>query len=170
MSQPFIGEIRLGGWNFAPVDWAFCDGSIQSISQNETLFNLIGTTYGGNGQTTYALPNLLGRVPIHMGTDNSDHTYILAQSSGTETVTLQTNELPVHSHDLQADSAAASSTSPSGTTPAVSAVDVYITPTDATATAAATTTAGGQQPHDNLMPYQCITYIIALYGVYPSQD
>jgi microcystin-dependent protein len=170
MSQPYVGEIRMGGWSFAPVNWSFCDGSTIAIDQNQALFNLIGTTYGGNGQTTFNVPNLLGRVPIHMGTSTSGATYIIGQLSGSETVTLQTTQIPAHSHPLTATSGPASTQpSPAGQTFAASTPNLYITPTAVTATSAASTAAGGSQPHENIMPFQCVTYIIALFGVYPPQ-
>src|SRR5579872_5609972 len=109
MSQPYVGEIRMGGWNFAPVGWQFCDGTLLPISEFETLFNLIGTTYGGDGQSTFAVPDLRGRLPIHVG-----NSFVLAQTGGEETVTLTTNQIPSHNHPLQASSAASSSTNPTG--------------------------------------------------------
>lgn len=170
MSEPYIGEIRMGAWNFAPVNWAFCNGAIQPIDQNTTLYALIGTTYGGDGVQTFALPDLQGRVPIHQGTDPSGNPYVIGQRSGTESVTLLTNQLPSHNHPLQASTGAPSSTDPTGLTFASSTVNTYITPTTIVATAAGTTTAGGSQPHENLMPFLCITYIIALFGVFPTQS
>src|SRR5271165_5323133 len=109
MSSPFVGEIRMFAGNFAPAGWAFCDGQLLSISQNETLFNLIGTTYGGDGQSTFALPNLQGRIPIHQGNG-----FVLAQSGGTETVTLNLNQIPAHTHPPQAGAAGGTSNSPAG--------------------------------------------------------
>src|SRR3979411_2112811 len=102
MAQPYVGEIRMFGGNFAPIGWAFCDGSLLAISQNAALFTLIGTTYGGDGQNTFALPNLLGRAPIHMGTDRFGNGYVIGQLSGTESVTLTTTQLPAHNHPLEA--------------------------------------------------------------------
>jgi microcystin-dependent protein len=169
MSQPFVGEIRMVGFNFAPVGWAFCDGSTQSIDQNTALFQLIGTTYGGDGTTTYNLPNLLGRLPIHQGIDTSGNPYVLGQISGTETVTLTTQQIPSHNHPLQAASSAATMTNPTALTLAASNVDVYVTPTSPTATIDASTLSGGSQPHDNLMPFLCINFIISLFGIFPSQ-
>jgi microcystin-dependent protein len=171
MAQPYIGEIRMGGWNFAPADWAFCDGSLISISQNSTLFTLIGTTYGGNGTTTFALPDFRGRVPVHQGTDANGNPYAMGQISGAESVTLTTTQIPVHNHPLEASTEAATSTIPTGLTFAVSTPDVYAQSSDEiAATSAGTTMTGGGQQHDNRMPYQCVTFIIAEFGIYPSQN
>ena len=169
MGQPFIGEIRMGGWTFAPVGWAFCDGSLQSIAQSEVLFQLIGTTYGGDGVQTYALPNLLGRLPVHQGRDSNGNTYLLGQIAGTENVTVNTAQLPSHTHTLGASTTAASQATPAaGCLPAEADALLYNTGS-VVAMATATGLAGGSQPHNNLMPFLCINYIIALFGVFPSQ-
>jgi microcystin-dependent protein len=171
MSEPYIGEIRLVGFNFAPYGWALCDGAVQSIAQNSTLFNLIGTTYGGDGQQTFNLPNLLGRVPIHQGA-NAYGTYVLGQASGTETVTLATSNIPAHSHQALGSSATAVTASPTAASyPATTASNLYVTPPATTVAMTATSpSSGGNQPHDNMMPFVCINYVIALFGVYPSQS
>jgi len=174
MSSPYIGEIRIFAGNFAPVDWAFCDGSLQSISQNPTLFSLIGTTYGGDGVNTFALPDLRGRVPIHRGTDRQGFTYVLGQPGGVETVTLSTAQLPSHTH------AAAANDGTSGT-PMDSPQGNYWSgwtggqysvsaPAQTMSPAAVSNSTGGSSPHDNMIPFQAINFIIALYGIYPSQS
>ncbi|MGY2894898.1 phage tail protein [Deinococcus sp. UYEF24] len=171
MSNPYIGEIRLFAGNFAPANWAFCDGNLLSISDYDTLFNLIGTTYGGDGQNTFALPDLRGRVPLHQG-QSGGSPYVLGQSAGTESVTLSAQQLPVHSHPLTATSGAATSTAPSGQLLAtVGSGEVYIsdTPT-ASLSAASVGLSGGSQPHENLMPFLGVNYIISLFGIYPSQS
>ncbi|BDI33581.1 tail Collar domain-containing protein [Capsulimonas corticalis] len=165
MSEPYIGEIRLVGFSFAPVGWAFCDGSLQSIAENTTLFQIIGTTYGGDGQNTFALPNLQGRVPIHQGNG-----FVIGQIAGSETVTLTSQQLPSHKHALAASTGAATSTSPANANLAASGIDVYISPTSPVSTTTSSTAAGGGQPHENMMPFTCINYIIALFGVFPSQN
>jgi len=169
MGQPFVGEIRMGAWNFAPVNWAFCNGAIQAIDQNTALFQLIGTTYGGDGINTFALPDLQGRIPLHQGTDRSGNPYVIGQRSGTESVTVLTNQLPSHNHPLQASTGAPSSTDPTGLTFATASVDTYITPTTVVATSDPTTPTGGSQPHDNMMPFLCVSYVISLFGIFPSQ-
>lgn len=171
MSQPFVGEIRIAGFNFAPVNWAFCNGAILSISQNDTLFNLIGTTYGGDGQNTFALPDLQGRVPVHAGSGHGS-TYILGQIAGNETVTLTTGQIPGHTHAPVASAGDGTSNVPTN--------NVWANWTGAQYNAAAPTSspmrsdaigmAGGNQPHDNLMPYLVINFIISLFGIFPTQS
>jgi microcystin-dependent protein len=165
MSQPYVGEIRMFGGNFAPAGWMFCEGQLLPISQNETLFNLIGTTYGGDGQSTFALPDLRGRLPIHQGNG-----FTLAEIGGTETVTLTTSQIPGHTHVPQCSSNAGNQASPSGGVWAVSASNLYsdVAPS-VTMAAAASGVAGGSQPHSNFMPYLCVSFIISLFGVFPSQ-
>jgi microcystin-dependent protein len=169
MSQPYVGEIRMFAGNFAPVGWMFCQGQILSISQFETLFNLIGTTYGGDGQSTFALPDLRGRLPIHQGSG-----FTLAQPGGAETVTLTTNTIPAHSHPFLASANQASSTTPGNQVPAITqAFSVQPYGTDAPQlqlNAASVSSVGGSQPHDNFQPYLCIDFIISLFGVFPSQN
>ena len=166
MSQPFIGEIRMFAGNFAPVGWAFCNGALIPISENDALFNLIGTTYGGDGQTTFALPNLQSRVPVHVGPG-----FALGQSGGTESVTLTTSQIPAHSHVPQCKSDNGDSTDPtgrvwaqptSGTIYDTSAPSVTMSP-------AAIGSSGGSQPHDNMLPFLVINFILSLFGVFPSQ-
>ena len=164
MSTPYVGEIRIFAGNFAIADWAFCDGSLQSISQNQTLFNLIGTTYGGDGQNTFALPDLQGRFPVHQGSG-----YLIGQKAGVETVTLNTNQIPSHSH-LPASSGTGGSDNPSGNYwGASTGGKLYSTNTpNLTMNNAAIGISGGNLPHDNMQPFLCINYIISLFGVFPS--
>ena len=166
MSQPYIGEIRMVGFNFAPVDWAFCNGAVLAITQNETLFNLIGTTYGGDGVSTFALPSLQSRVPIHQGSG-----FTVGQTGGVETVTLSVSQIPAHTHAAQASSGGGTSNNPAGNFWANWTGSQYSDQgTNSAMNAGATGAGGGSQPHDNLMPYLAVNFIIALYGVYPSQS
>jgi microcystin-dependent protein len=171
MAQPYVGEIRMFGGNFAPAGWMFCEGQLLPISENETLFQLIGTTYGGDGESTFALPNLQSRVPIHMGQGKDGITYQLAEQAGTESVTLTTQQIPVHTHAFLGSSAGATLTSPKDNVVGTSAQVDYLT--IATASVAmntnAITPAGGSQPHENCQPFLCINFIISLFGIFPSQ-
>ena len=170
MAQPYVGEIRLFAGNFAPAGWMFCDGQLLPISENETLFNLIGTTYGGDGQSTFRLPDLRGRVPIHQGTGGGG-TYTLAQNGGVESVTLNVNQIPAHSHSFMATSSNANDANASGNVAAqVTAGFPYLNapPTVAMAASSIANT-GGSQPHSNFQPYLCIEFIISLFGIFPSQ-
>ena len=170
MAQPYIGEIRMFAGNFAPAGWAFCDGQTIPISENDTLFNLIGTTYGGDGEETFNLPNLQSRIPIHMGKGPDGTTYQLAEMAGTESVTLTTQQIPVHAHPFVAASTAGNAVTPIGNLPANStSVKPYISePTDGNFNASAISIDGGSQPHENCQPFLCINYIISLFGIYPS--
>ena len=171
MSQPYVGEIRMFGGSFAPAGWMFCDGQLLPISENETLFQLIGTTYGGDGQSTFALPDLRGRVPIHIGT-HAGTTYVLAEKAGEESVTLTVNQMPTHTHALVASTQTGTDKSPKGrvTDQTSGGVQIYIEETvDQPMAANAITPSGGNQPHENLQPYACINFIISLFGVFPSQ-
>jgi microcystin-dependent protein len=175
MSQPFIGEIRMFAGNFAPQGWSFCNGALIPIDQNDALFNLIGTTYGGDGQTTFALPNLQSRVPVHVGSG-----FALGQTGGAESVTLTTSQIPAHSHvplvgtgqqsnntNMPGNNFLADETLPGSISPQPF---VYSTTAPATALAAnALGSAGGSQPHDNMIPFLVINFIISLFGVFPSQ-
>jgi microcystin-dependent protein len=169
MSDPYVGEIRMFGGSFAPLGWAFCAGQQMSISENDTLFTLIGTTFGGDGQETFNLPDLQGRVPIHQG-----NAHIIGENGGVETVTLTTQQIPVHTH-------AAVATTNQGTLPdpgnnvlarsATAGVFLYMNDLpDVQLNQASLTPLGGSQPHDNMAPFLVISYIISLYGVYPSQN
>lgn len=166
MAQPYVGEIRMFGGNFAPVGWEFCQGQVMPISEYDVLFNLIGTTYGGDGESTFALPDLRGRLPLHQGNG-----FILAETGGAEEVTLTPTQIPVHSHPLGAvNSLAGNQVSPAGNLPAISFnVVPYLNDTVSGAfDPTAVTPAGGSQPHTNFQPYLCISFIISMYGIYPS--
>ncbi len=165
MGQPFVGEIRLFAGNFAPVNWMFCDGALVAISENPTLFNLIGTTYGGDGQQTFAVPDLRGRVPIHQGSS-----FVIGQVSGSENVTLTVNQIPVHSHPAQSASGGGTSNSPAGNVCADWTGSQYsdVAPTGQMKAGLLGST-GGSQPHDNMMPFVGINFIISLFGIFPSQ-
>lgn len=165
MAEPYVGEIRVFGGNFAPEGWALCDGRTLAISTNEALYALIGTSYGGDGQSTFALPDLRGRVPIHTGPG-----YTLGQVGGTETVTLTSQNLPVHSHTPSASAANATSADPTGRVWATNNdYRCYSNATPNTSFApSAIGSAGGSEPHDNMMPFLTVSYIIALEGVYPN--
>jgi microcystin-dependent protein len=169
MSQPFIGEILMFAGSYAPAGWALCDGSLLPISAYSALFNLIGTTYGGDGVTTFGLPDLRGRFPVHQGTGGGQ-TVVLGQLAGAETVTLAPAQLPAHAHQISA-SLTASSQTPAGSLPAQWDDTQYSTadPTAADLRPAAVGRAGGSQPHENRSPYLAVTFAIALSGLYPSQ-
>lgn len=173
MSQPFVGEIRMFGGNFPPNGWAFCQGQLMPISENEVLFNLIGTTYGGDGQETFALPNLAGRIPIHAGKGPLvSQTYQLGEPGGVESVTVTTQQLPNHSHTWTGSSNIAKNPGPSGGVLATSSLltpYVGIAP-DGTMAAGAISPAGGSQPHDNMVPFLAVSFIISLYGIFPQQS
>jgi microcystin-dependent protein len=168
MADPFIGEIRMVGFNYAPQEWALCDGRLLPISQNQALFSLISTTYGGDGQTTFALPDLRSRVPMHQGSG-----HVLGEKGGAETVTLTVAELPSHIHLPQADFNNGSSSDPSGNIWAQSEGSkqyVVGTAVDAPMSPSAMALAGGSQPHDNMLPFQAINFVIAVSGIYPSRS
>jgi microcystin-dependent protein len=166
MAQPYVGEIRMFAGNFAPAGWMFCEGQLLPISEFETLFNLIGTTYGGDGQSTFALPDLRGRLPIHQGNG-----FILAETGGVETVTLTVNQIPAHNHAMLASSNNASVAIPTGAvlaqTPTYTPYISGAAPNTAMATSIGPD--GGSQPHGNFQPYLCIDFIISLFGIFPSQ-
>lgn len=171
MAEPYVGEIRMFAGNFAPAGWMFCDGQLLPISENETLFQLIGTTYGGDGQETFGLPDLQGRIPIHQGTGNSGTTYNLAETGGAEEVTLTVNQIPAHTHPMLASSSFGNSGNPQDDVLAESSVvSMYQSGSPASAMAAqAIGSTGGSQPHTNFQPYLCVHYIISLFGIFPSQ-
>ena len=171
MAQPYVGEIRIFAGNFAPAGWMFCDGQLLPISEFETLFNLIGTTYGGDGQSTFALPDLRGRLPLHFGT-GAGSTFQLAESAGVESVTLTTNQIPIHTHAMLCSSAAGNSTNPLNGIAAFTDLSQYSTQAANTQMGNPATSSditGGSQPHDNFMPYLCVNFIISLFGIFPSQ-
>jgi microcystin-dependent protein len=171
MSQPFVGECRLVGFNFAPVGWMTCSGQLLSISENSTLFQLIGTTYGGDGQQTFGLPDLQGRVPIHQGS-NAGVTLVIGQKGGVENVTLTTQQMPTHSHPLQASGSNGNANAPQNNVLAGNAIQVYVSnPTPLRAmNPVAITMAGGSLPHSNLQPYLTMNWVISLFGIFPSQN
>jgi microcystin-dependent protein len=172
MSEPFVGEIRMFAGNFAPRGWAFCDGQLLAISQNDALFSLFGTTYGGDGQTTFGLPDLRGRVPIHQGTGPGLANRRIGEKGGQENVTLTTAQLPPHGHALNASSDTATSTDPAANVPA-NAATTNIYGSDApfeALNAQAVTNTGGGRDHANEMPFLCVNFIVALSGVYPSRS
>jgi microcystin-dependent protein len=164
MAQPYVGEIRMFAGNFAPVGWMFCEGQLLPISENETLFQLIGTTYGGDGQSTFALPDLRGRIPIHQGNG-----FILAETGGAEEVTLTLNQIPAHTHSFMASSGPGNSNTPGGNVTAESAaVKIYYADEPTVTMAPAVGSVGGSQPHTNFQPYLCVNFIISLFGIFPS--
>lgn len=167
MSEPFVGEIKLVPYNFAPQGYAFCAGQLVAISQNDVLFNLIGTTYGGDGQTTFALPDLRGRAAVHFGTLAGGGTYAIGQAGGTETVTLSPAQLPTHTHDPPLAQAGGASAAAPGGAPASGGPDLYATTSGATLAGVA---AGSSQPHDNMAPYLTLNFVIALFGIFPTQN
>lgn len=171
MAQPYVGEIRMFAGSFNPAGWMFCDGSVLPISENETLFQLIGTTYGGDGQSTFALPNLQSRVPVHFGTGPSGVTYSLAETGGAEEITLTTGQMPTHSHPLLASTALATQETPGNNVTGQSEIAIYGTQAPLTPglDVAAIAPVGGSQPHENEQPYLVINYIISLFGIFPSQ-
>jgi microcystin-dependent protein len=168
MAQPYVGEIRMFAGNFAPAGWMFCEGQLLPISENETLFQLIGTTYGGDGQSTFALPDLRGRIPIHQGNG-----FILAENGGAEEITLTVQQTPAHSHPFLATTNQATGTAPGPSVTYANALAATITPygTDApsgTLNPQMIGPTGGSQPHTNFQPYLCVDFIISLFGIFPS--
>lgn len=172
MSEPFVGEIRMFAGNFAPRGWAFCDGQLLAVSQNDALFSLLGTIYGGDGRTTFGLPDMRGRIPLHTGTGPGLSQRRLGSKGGGENVTLTTNQLASHTHDFNANKEPAMFEAPAGRVVAQGVgINFYIQEdqnTDFASTMIAGT--GGSQPHTNLMPTLCINFIIALFGIYPSRQ
>ena len=168
----YVGEIRIFAGNFAPAGWMFCEGQLLPISENETLFNLIGTTYGGDGQETFALPDLRGRIPLHQGTGPGLSGHILAETGGVEEVTLTINQIPAHNHPLLASADPGGAITPAGNTFGAGASVQIFRPIAANvpANAGSVGPAGGSQPHSNFHPYICINYIISLFGIYPPPN
>jgi microcystin-dependent protein len=167
MAQPYVGEIRMFAGNFAPAGWMFCEGQLLPISENETLFQLIGTTYGGDGESTFGLPDLRGRIPIHQGNG-----FILAETGGAEEITLTVQQIPSHTHPMLGSNDLASLPDPAGAVVAQSrqaGKDLYIEG-NPTVNMAPTSigSVGGSQPHTNFQPYLCVDFIISLYGIFPS--
>jgi microcystin-dependent protein len=165
MAQPYVGEIRMFAGNFAPAGWMFCEGQTLPISENEVLFQLIGTTYGGDGQETFALPNLQSRVPIHFSSAHQ-----LAEAAGTEQVTLTTQQIPTHTHGYVVNGAVGADSTPTSTLPSGSPnVNLYRQATpSANLSPQGVGATGGSQPHTNYQPYLCVNFIISLYGLFPS--
>ena len=166
MAQPYVGEIRMFAGNFAPAGWMFCEGQLLPISENETLFKLIGTTYGGDGESTFALPDLRGRIPLHQGSG-----FILAETGGVEEITLTVNQIPAHTHPLVASTNVAQDTNPQnkvlGQSSGGALLYIQDTP-DTNLSPQAITSVGGSQPHNNFQPYLCVDFIISLFGIFPS--
>jgi microcystin-dependent protein len=170
MSNPFVGEIRMFGGSFAPAGWAFCAGQLMPISENDTLFTLIGTTYGGDGQETFGLPDLQGRTPVHQGT-LSGTTYTIGETGGVESVTLSTNQMPAHNHAILASQDVGNSPNSTNNVIARSGqVNAFLNanPT-VNMNAGLLGAVGGSQPHENMQPYLVISYIISLFGIFPHQ-
>jgi len=166
MSTPFLGEIKIISWNFAPKGWAFCNGQFLPINQNQALFSILGTTYGGNGQTTFALPDFRGRAPIHIGGGFTE-----GQSGGQEFHTVTMSEMPQHLHQVQANKAAANANVLQGNLLAAVSGGIYGNPANLVALPPSTiTNAGGSQPHENRQPSLVLNFIIALQGIFPSQN
>jgi microcystin-dependent protein len=164
MAQPYVGEIRVFAGNFAPAGWMFCEGQLLPISQNETLFQLLGTTYGGDGEATFALPDLRGRLPLHQGNG-----FILAEPGGTEEITLTVNQISAHSHPLLGSSQGASDRNVAGQVVANALTQIYIQDApNQNMNSAAIAAVGGSQPHTNFQPYLCVNFIISLFGIFPS--
>jgi microcystin-dependent protein len=165
MSDPFLSEIRIVSFNFAPKGWALCNGQILPINQNQALFSLLGTTYGGDGRTTFALPNFQGRAPIHVGNG-----FILGQLGGEESHTVITSEMPAHTHSVQASSGGPNQGSPAGNMWANQGGNLYGTAPNAIMQPTAVASVGGSQSHANVQPYLCLNFIIALQGIFPSRN
>ena len=173
MGSPFIGEIRMFGGNFAPAGWMFCQGQLLPISENDALFTLIGTTYGGDGQETFGLPDLQGRLPMHAGQGPGlSQNYQLGEKGGVESVTLTTQQIPVHNHPAIASNDAGTSPNPQGNLLAVNNVVQFFSGDVGTNPMASSSLqpTGGSQPHDNLQPFLCVSFIISLFGVFPTQN
>lgn len=172
MSEPYVGEIRMFGGSFPPAGWAFCDGQLMPISQNDVLFTLIGTTYGGDGEETFGIPDLQGRVAVHAGQGPGiSQTYVIGEKGGVESVTLTTQQMPIHPHASIGSTANGTDPNPAGNFLATSTtVKAYAAfPPANPLFANALTPTGGSQPHDNMMPYLVISFIISLFGVFPTQ-
>jgi microcystin-dependent protein len=171
MSEAFIGEIRMFAGNFAPRGWAFCDGQLLAVSQNDALFSLFGTIYGGDGRTTFGLPDMRGRVPIHAGSGPGLTPRQIGRKGGAENVTLTVNELPSHTHPLQGATTGLLGVDPAGSLPGQTSVDLYADNLHSPVNLHndAVTPVGGSQRHTNLSPFLAVNFIVALFGVYPSR-
>lgn len=166
MAQPYVGEIRMFAGNFAPAGWMFCQGQLLPIAENDTLFVLLGTTYGGDGQSTFALPDLRGRIPIHQGNG-----FILAETGGAEEVTLTVQQIPSHTHALLGSTGTAGATTPGSNVLAATQAPTYFNLLDNPGNMSPQSIGpvGGSQPHTNMQPYLCVDFIISLFGIFPSQ-
>lgn len=172
MANPFVGEVRMFGGNFPPLGWEFCEGQLLPISEFETLFNLLGTTYGGDGQSTFALPDLRGRFPLHQGNNGSSN-YIMGQTGGSESATLIANQMPAHSHTAVCAAGGGNVASPSGAfwaTDPFGNTAAYNEAGGSAMAASAIGSAGSGLPHDNRQPYLAVSFIISLFGIFPSQN
>lgn len=171
MSEPFVGEIRMFAGNFAPRGWAFCDGQLLAVSQNDALFSLLGTIYGGDGRTTFGLPDMRGRIPIHAGSGPGLSPRRLGARGGAENVTLSTNQLPSHTHTVKGTSDAADSSDPVTRLPAqATGINIFASSAPSiNMSGTAVPNVGGSRSHSNLMPFLCVNFIIALFGIYPSR-
>ena len=172
MSQPFIGEIRMVGFNYPPLGWAACNGQLLPISEYDALFALIGTTYGGDGQSTFALPDLRGRLPLHMGQGQGLSIYPIGQASGTESETLNTLQMPIHQHSVMVARDGTRTSSPAGNMLASGEADVYThdTGTPVPMSPQEVASVGSTQSHPNMHPFLCVNFVIALYGIFPSRN
>jgi len=172
MSEPFVGEIRMFAGNFAPRGWAFCDGQLLAVTQNDALFSLLGTIYGGDGRTTFGLLDMRGRIPLHAGSGPGLSPRRLGAKAGAENVTLTVNQLPSHRHDWRAFTQIANGLNPIGNRLGQTQADIYRTDLDnpGNLSANAMTNTGGSRNHTNMMPYLCVHFIIALFGIYPSRQ
>ena len=174
MSDPFVGEIRMFAGNFAPRGWAFCDGQLLAVSQNDALFSLLGTIYGGDGRTTFALPDMRGRIPLHQGTGPGLSNRRLGTKGGVEHVTLTVSELPAHTHSQIAEAETGNQPSPADNMLGEANAPHYYNNPSTLETAAmsssAMSNAGGTNSHTNLMPYLCVNFIVSLFGIYPSRS
>lgn len=170
-TQPYIGQISMAGFNFAPRGWALCNGQLLSIAQNTALFSLLGTTYGGDGRVTFGLPNLQGRVPVHQGTGQGLTPRVMGETSGSETVTLISTQMPMHNHLVNVTSADSTSKNPTNGFLGGTASPIYAAGSNGnTLNPQAVSLAGGNQPHNNMQPYQVVNFIIALTGIFPSRN
>ena len=170
MADPFVGEIRMFAGNFAPRGWAYCDGQLLAVSQNDALFSLFGTIYGGDGRTTFGLPDLRGRIPIHNGTGPGLSPRNIGSKGGQEDVTLSANEIGAHNHTFSASANPAGDNSPANNSVAVaSGANIYGAGAPNAMNAAAVVPTGQSRPHTNLMPTLCVNFIVALFGIYPSR-
>ena len=165
MAQPYVGEIRMFAGNFAPAGWMFCEGQLLPISENETLFQLIGTTYGGDGESTFALPDLRGRIPIHQGNG-----FILAETGGAEEITLTVNQIPAHSHPMlaSADQGNTLNVQNNLASSTLTSTPYFNAPPTTPLSPQVISSVGGSQPHTNFQPYLCVDFIISLFGIFPS--